>query len=205
MFHASHSSAPALSCGRMPTLESWSIPAILSGVTGITENNSDLICPISNEDQIGLSSRQASGPPSEFDRKSSLPAKGSFREFAYRNFLLSFYFLCGLRWPPVRNPARFVTGTVHDKSGALIPWAQVTLRQAETGAPLSAMVDAEGNFHIPVNSLVTYQLEVQSMGFKTYTATDRSHRARDCRKPIHRSRNGRQYANGRSDSRRACC
>ena len=82
-----------------------------------------------------------------------------------------FFYLFISLWLTLASCAQsssILTGTVQDKSGALIPGAQVTLRQAETGATLSAMVDAEGNFHIPVNSLVTYQLEVQSMGFKTY-------------------------------------
>ena len=87
-----------------------------------------------------------------------------------RNAICSYLFIFLLFTLQSRAQNSFlVSGVVHDGSGAVIPGAQVTLRQPQTAAVLSAMSDAEGNFRIPVNSTGDYGLEIDSTGFKAYT------------------------------------
>jgi len=58
---------------------------------------------------------------------------------------------------------------VHDESGAVIPGAQVTLHRQGNAAVPSVNTDAEGNFHLPINSDGPYRIEVRATGFKFYS------------------------------------
>jgi hypothetical protein len=58
---------------------------------------------------------------------------------------------------------------VHDESGAVIPGAQVTLHRQGNAAVPSINTDAEGNFHLPINSDGPYRIEVRATGFKFYS------------------------------------
>ncbi len=61
-----------------------------------------------------------------------------------------------------------VSGVIHDATGALIPAAQVTLRQPGTAVVLSAQTGAQGGFRIALPAAGTYQLEVLADGFEPY-------------------------------------
>ncbi|HUB31116.1 MAG TPA: carboxypeptidase-like regulatory domain-containing protein [Terracidiphilus sp.] len=58
-----------------------------------------------------------------------------------------------------------VQGRISDASGAVVPGADVTLRQPAPAAPLLAVSDAEGSFRFPVAGPGTFQLEVRAPGF----------------------------------------
>ncbi len=62
----------------------------------------------------------------------------------------------------------YVTGLVHDKTGAVIPGAEVTLRQAGAGTALTAQTDGHGSFQIVVPAAGNYAVEVKARGFDIY-------------------------------------
>jgi hypothetical protein len=63
-----------------------------------------------------------------------------------------------------------VNGAVHDATGAVIPGAEVTLRQPGNEAALSAQTNAQGAFIITLPAAETYQLEIRASGFALYRA-----------------------------------
>lgn len=60
-------------------------------------------------------------------------------------------------------------GTVEDNTGAVIPNATVTLTGQDNGIARALTTDAEGNFAIRLLPPATYNLKVESKGFKTYS------------------------------------
>ena len=62
----------------------------------------------------------------------------------------------------------FVTGLVHDGTGAVIPGAEVILRQVGAGAALTKQTDAQGSFQIAVPAAGDYAFEVKAAGFQIY-------------------------------------
>ena len=98
------------------------------------------------------------------------PARQKEAVVSSRNAICSYLFLFLLFTLQSRAQNSFlVSGVVQDGSGAVIPGAQVTLRQPHSATVLSATSDAEGIFRIPANSIGEYRLEVCSTGFKAYT------------------------------------
>ncbi len=77
-------------------------------------------------------------------------------------------------------PAAFtISGTVHDATGSVIPGAQVTVAAATPNPaqanPTSAasqpiLTDVQGNFQVTVPAPGTYSVQVNSLGFSTYSA-----------------------------------
>ena len=65
------------------------------------------------------------------------------------------------------NGAR-ITGTVADQTGAAIPAATVTLRNAETGASRSTASDAEGGFAFADIAAGRYTIDAEHVGFTRY-------------------------------------
>jgi hypothetical protein len=61
-----------------------------------------------------------------------------------------------------------VSGLVHDATGSVIPGAEVDLRLAGTGSPLSQVTDGEGHFEIAVPTPGSYVIEVNTTGFAQY-------------------------------------
>ncbi|MGB7548068.1 MAG: carboxypeptidase-like regulatory domain-containing protein [Terracidiphilus sp.] len=87
----------------------------------------------------------------------------------HRIFLVSLLFSLYLAPVPARAAdAPTLSGVVHDATGALIPGAQVILRQPGTAAVLSAETGAQGGFRIALPAAGTYQLEVLADGFEPY-------------------------------------
>lgn len=64
-----------------------------------------------------------------------------------------------------------ITGLVTDPSGAIIPGAQVTLTDANTGTTRSAVTDSAGFFNFPALNVGTYTLKVSASGFQNYSAS----------------------------------
>jgi hypothetical protein len=65
-----------------------------------------------------------------------------------------------------------VAGTVVDQSGAVLPGATATARNAETNQARSATTDARGQFVIPALPPGTYDVRVELPGFGTRTQED---------------------------------
>jgi hypothetical protein len=81
-------------------------------------------------------------------------------------------FLAGLNlftpthvWPQVSTAT--ISGTARDSSGAMLPGAEVVVRNVETGISRSAVTDAAGRFRIPQLGLGSFEVRASLTGFKT--------------------------------------
>ena len=61
-----------------------------------------------------------------------------------------------------------ITGSVSDSTGAVVPDAQVTATQTETGFTRTAVTGVDGTYVLPNLIVGPYQLQVVRSGFKTY-------------------------------------
>jgi hypothetical protein len=61
-----------------------------------------------------------------------------------------------------------VAGVVHDATGGVIPGAEVTMRQANAGAPLTQQTDGQGSFQFVVPAAGAYAVEVKVTNFTIY-------------------------------------
>jgi hypothetical protein len=64
-----------------------------------------------------------------------------------------------------------ITGTVEDKAGAVIPGAEVTLTQQQTGFVTKAVSNGAGNFTFNGLNVGTYDLKATAKGFNAYLQT----------------------------------
>src|SRR5436305_9075408 len=64
-----------------------------------------------------------------------------------------------------------ISGSVEDPSGALIPNAQISVKQLSTGETRSATTGANGEFNVPFLQPGDYTLAATAGGFKTKTLT----------------------------------
>ena len=64
-----------------------------------------------------------------------------------------------------------ISGTVKDASGGVLPGADVTVTQTDTGLKRNVVTDANGSFTIPGLPIGPYRLEVTLPGFSTYAQT----------------------------------
>ena len=64
----------------------------------------------------------------------------------------------------------FVSGVVHDSTGALIPGAAVVVDEPGAGAVATSQTDELGAFRVALPAAGTYQLEIQANGFLVYRA-----------------------------------
>ena len=62
-----------------------------------------------------------------------------------------------------------ILGTVRDKSGAVVPGATVTVREAGTNASTAVIADDEGNYVATPLRIGMYSVTVELAGFKTET------------------------------------
>jgi carboxypeptidase family protein len=68
-------------------------------------------------------------------------------------------------------PTGTFLGTVKDSSGALVPGANVTAREQETGTSRSIATDSSGEYRLAGLPPGHYDLTVDAAGFKTATET----------------------------------
>src|SRR3989454_4363167 len=61
-----------------------------------------------------------------------------------------------------------ISGTVKDQSGAVLPGAEVTATQTETGAVRMTISDETGSYVLPNLPVGPYKLEVSLPGFRTF-------------------------------------
>src|SRR5262245_65946798 len=64
-----------------------------------------------------------------------------------------------------------INGTVKDSSGGVLPGADVTVTQTNTGFTRSVVTDETGSFTIPTLPSGPYKLAVALSGFRTYVRT----------------------------------
>src|SRR6185369_4121982 len=64
-----------------------------------------------------------------------------------------------------------ISGTVKDESGGVLPGADVTATQTDTGVTRSVVSDADGAYILSNLPLGPYRLEVKLSGFRTYSRT----------------------------------
>lgn len=64
-----------------------------------------------------------------------------------------------------------ITGTVEDKAGAVVPGAEVTLTQQQTGFVNKTVSNGAGNFTFNGLNVGTYDLKVTAKGFNAYLQT----------------------------------
>src|SRR6266853_3869587 len=61
-----------------------------------------------------------------------------------------------------------ISGTVKDPTGAVVPSAEVTALETQTGIRTATKTDAQGSYSFPSLPVGHYELEVRSSGFKDY-------------------------------------
>src|SRR5215468_11203311 len=64
-----------------------------------------------------------------------------------------------------------ISGTLKDQTGAVLPGAEVTAIQADTGAKRSVVTDETGSYTLASLPIGPYRLEVALPGFRTYVQT----------------------------------
>ena len=77
--------------------------------------------------------------------------------------------LCGSLFAQL--PTATVLGTVNDDSGAVVPGANVTIRNTETGQSRSATSSADGSYRFNALPVGNYEARVTQQGFETSVVT----------------------------------
>lgn len=84
--------------------------------------------------------------------------------------------LIGLLFPSLRVHAQefrgTISGSVTDASGAMVPNASITVKEAQTGAVNRTTSDAAGQFTVPFLLPGTYAITVNAQGFAAYQRAD---------------------------------
>src|ERR1051325_342048 len=76
--------------------------------------------------------------------------------------------VCTAAWS--QNTAQ-ISGSVKDQTGAVLPGAEVTMTQTETGLKRTAVTDEAGSYVLSSLPVGPYRLEAALPGFKTYAQT----------------------------------
>src|SRR5215468_9251172 len=79
--------------------------------------------------------------------------------------LLVFILCCSSVW--AQNTAQ-INGSVKDQTGAILPGAEVTATQTETGITRSAVTDETGSYLLPNLPIGPCRLEAMLPGFRTH-------------------------------------
>src|SRR5437016_11422906 len=64
-----------------------------------------------------------------------------------------------------------ISGTVKDQTGAVLPGAEVTATQTETGVSRNTLSNETGSYALPNLAIGPYRLEVSLPGFRTFVQT----------------------------------
>src|SRR5262245_11416948 len=76
--------------------------------------------------------------------------------------------MCAIVWAQATAQ---INGTVKDQTGAVLPGAEITVTQTDTGISRSAITDETGAFVLPNLALGPYRLEASLPGFRTHRQT----------------------------------
>jgi len=79
--------------------------------------------------------------------------------------LLVWLFLFAAQWAPAQVAAS-LSGRVEDASGAPIPGAKVTVKNAETGATRTALADDQGNYRVLALAVGLKEVKAEKAGFR---------------------------------------
>src|SRR5436190_4959883 len=96
--------------------------------------------------------------------------RGFVRELRIAVVVLSALLLAADVLAQVGSTAQ-ISGTVKDESGGVLPGADVTATQTDTGVTRSVVTDVNGLYVLSNLPLGPYRLEVQLSGFRTYSRT----------------------------------
>src|SRR6266567_139215 len=64
-----------------------------------------------------------------------------------------------------------ISGAVKDQTGAVLPGAEVTMTQTETGLKRTTVTDETGSYSLPNLPIGPYRLEESLPGFRLYAQT----------------------------------
>src|SRR5256884_1468486 len=76
--------------------------------------------------------------------------------------------ICGDVWAQATAQ---IAGSVRDQSGAVLPGAEVTVTQTETGAARAAVTNETGSYVLSNLPIGSYRLEASLRGFRTFVQT----------------------------------
>lgn len=66
-----------------------------------------------------------------------------------------------------QTSAGLISGVVQDESGAVVPGANITVKNVDTGVSRSVLTDAAGRYNVPGLIPDNYQVQAQMQGFET--------------------------------------
>jgi len=85
----------------------------------------------------------------------------------FRRLVLALCLACALSWPVLAvGPTGTIVGTVSDPSEAVIPKAQVTVRNQGTNAIREVMTNDDGDFSVPLLPPGVYEVSAEKVGFR---------------------------------------
>ncbi|MFO0886557.1 MAG: carboxypeptidase-like regulatory domain-containing protein, partial [Pirellulales bacterium] len=83
-------------------------------------------------------------------------------------FLLAIFFaFASAMSVPAQAPVGTISGSVHDQSGAVIPNATITIKNAATAAERKVSSDSDGLFSASALPAGVYEVTAQAKGFRT--------------------------------------
>jgi hypothetical protein len=98
-----------------------------------------------------------------------LIAAGSFVRKISKSLCIVGLLSASLVWASVGGS---ISGTVKDPSGSLLPNAEVTVREVNTGLLYHTHTDGKGYYTLPVLPVGRYELDIQAPGFRGYQRKD---------------------------------
>ncbi len=85
----------------------------------------------------------------------------------FRRLVLALALACVVAWPAIAvGPTGTIVGTVADPSEAVIPKAQITVRNQETNATREVQTDGDGDFSVPLLPPGVYEVSAEKAGFR---------------------------------------
>jgi len=85
----------------------------------------------------------------------------------FRRLVLALCLACVLSWPALAvGPTGTIVGTVSDPSEAVIPKAQVTVRNQGTNATREVLTNDDGDFSVPLLPPGVYEVSAEKAGFR---------------------------------------
>ncbi len=85
----------------------------------------------------------------------------------FRRLVLALALACVVAWPAIAvGPTGTIVGTVADPSEAVIPKAQITVRNQGTNATRQVLTDDDGDFSVPLLPPGVYEVSAEKAGFR---------------------------------------